>query len=194
MQNIANEEMAAAWNGVSGRAWVDEQQLLDHAYAPIEKMLVDQVAAAGARAVLDIGCGAGATTLAVARTLGARGQATGVDISDPLIAVARARAQREGLPARFIRADAQTHTFEPAIVRPDDFTLRRDVLRRSGGRVRQSARAATETGRCGSWCFARSAENPFMTTAERAAAPLLTGLRRASPTLPVNSHSRMPRM
>ena len=93
MQKIANEEMAAAWNGISGRAWVDEQQLLDRTYAPIEKLLVDEVAATGARAVLDIGCGAGATTLAVARSLGTRGRATGIDLSEPLVAVARARAR-----------------------------------------------------------------------------------------------------
>src|SRR3954454_14904043 len=88
MQNIVNEDMAAGWRGVSGRAWVEEQQLLDHTYAPIEKLLVDEVAAAGARAVLDVGCGAGATALALGRNLGVRGQATGVDISEPLIEVA----------------------------------------------------------------------------------------------------------
>lgn len=184
MQNIANEEMAAAWNGVSGRAWVDEQQLLDHAYAPIEKMLVDQVAAAGARAVLDIGCGAGATTLAVARTLGARGQATGVDISDPLIAVARARAQREGLPARFIRADAQTHTFEPASF---DLMISRFGVMFFDDPVAAFAnlrRAATETGQLRLVVFREIAENPFMTTAERAAAPLLTGLPPRKPNAP----------
>src|SRR5215813_9253058 len=69
MQRIANEEMSSIWNGVSGRAWVDEQQLLDRTYAPIEKLLAGEVAARGARAVLDIGCGSGATTLAVARSL-----------------------------------------------------------------------------------------------------------------------------
>src|SRR5688572_26132426 len=114
MKRLPNEEMAALWNGASGQAWVDEQSLLDQTYEAIEKLLADAVAASGARSVLDIGCGAGATTLAVARTLGARGNVVGIDISDPLIAVARARAQREGLAANFIRAEAQTHDFAPA--------------------------------------------------------------------------------
>jgi len=113
MQNNPNEIMAAAWNGVSGRAWVDEQQLLDRTYESIERLLAGEALANGARQVLDIGCGSGATTLAVARALGARGRATGVDISAPLIDLAQARAQREGSAARFIRADAQTHEFEP---------------------------------------------------------------------------------
>src|SRR4051812_35065695 len=168
MRNIANEDMAAAWNGVSGRAWVDEQQLLDHSYSPIEKLLVDEVAAAGARAVLDIGCGAGATTLAVARSLGVRGQATGVDISEPLVALARERARRDGASARFIRADAQTHAFEPA-----SFDL---MISRFGvmffddpvAAFTNLLRASQPAGELRLVVFRSIAENPFMTTAERA--------------------------
>ena len=59
--------------------------------------------------VLDVGCGTGSTTLAVARRLGADGAAVGVDISEPMIAAAQARADAESAPPRFIlrrRADA----------------------------------------------------------------------------------------
>src|SRR5262245_1600849 len=73
MQNIANAEMSAAWNGVSGQAWVDEQQLLDHTYEPIERLLAGEVTARGAQSVLDIGCGTGVTTLAAAHELRAGG-------------------------------------------------------------------------------------------------------------------------
>jgi SAM-dependent methyltransferase len=184
MQNIANEEMAAAWNGLSGRAWVDEQQLLDRTYAPIEKLLVDEVAATGARRVLDIGCGAGATTLAVARTLGARGQATGIDISDPLIEVARARAQREGSPARFIRADAQTHGFEPETF---DLMISRFGVMFFDDPVAAFANlrdAATPAGQLRFVVFRGLEENPFMTAAERAAGPLLSNLPPRLPNAP----------
>jgi SAM-dependent methyltransferase len=184
MQNIANEEMAAAWNGISGRAWVDEQQLLDRTYAPIEKLLVDEVAATGSRTVLDIGCGAGATTLAVARSLGARGQATGIDISDPLIAVARARAQREGSSARFIRADAQTHGFEPESF---DLMISRFGVMFFDDPVAAFANlrsASTAAGQLRLLVFRALDENPFMTTAERAAAPLLTHLPPRKPNAP----------
>ena len=66
--------------------------------------------------VLDIGCGAGATTLAMARRLGPEGFCLGVDISGPLIAAATARAA--GLPAAFVQADAQTYAFEPETFEP----------------------------------------------------------------------------
>ena len=184
MQNIANAEMAAAWNGVSGQAWVDEQQLLDRTFAPIEALLAQEAAASGARAVLDIGCGSGATTLAVARRLGASGQATGVDISAPLIAVAQARAQQAGLAARFIRADAQTHAFDAA-----SFDL---MISRFGvmffddpvAAFTNLRRAAKPDGALRLLVFRSIAENPFMTTAERAAAPLLTNLPPRKPDAP----------
>jgi SAM-dependent methyltransferase len=184
MQKIPNEEMAAAWNGVSGRAWVDEQQLLDRTYESIERLLVDEVAATGARTVLDIGCGAGATTLAVARSLGSRGLATGIDISEPLIAVARARAQREASSAQFIRADAQTHGFEAASF---DLVISRFGVMFFDDPVAAFAnlrRAATAGGRMRLVVFRAVAENPFMTTAERAAGPLLANLPPRKPDAP----------
>jgi SAM-dependent methyltransferase len=184
MQNIPNEEMAALWNGASGQAWVDEQALLDQTFHSIEKLLADAVTASGARSVLDIGCGAGATTLAVARTLGARGNVVGIDISEPLICVARARAQREGLATEFIRADAQTHGFAPA-----SFEM---MISRFGvmffedpvAAFANLRRAAKASGALRLMVFRSVAENPFMTTAERAAGPSLPKMPPRDPNAP----------
>ena len=180
----ANEAMSAVWNGVSGRAWVDEQQLLDRTYQPIENLLAGEVAARGARAVLDIGCGAGATTLAAARNLGAGGRAVGLDISEPLIAVARARAQTSGAAATFIRADAQTHAFAPAGF---DLMISRFGVMFFDDPVAAFAnlrRAASPGGELRFVVFRSPAENPFMTTAERAAAPSLANLPPRKPNAP----------
>jgi SAM-dependent methyltransferase len=167
------DEQAALWNGDAGRAWVDAQRVLDGLFQPFEDQLVAAVSAAPARRVLDVGCGTGATTLAIARTLGDGGQCVGVDISEPMLELARARAARERVPAIFVRADAGSYVFEPGafdlivsrfgVMFFDDFeraftNLRRAV--RPGGALRVIA-------------WRSPAENPFMTTAERAAAPLL---------------------
>ncbi len=184
MEKLPNQEMAALWNGASGQAWVDEQALLDQTYRSIEKLLADAVDASGARSVLDIGCGAGATTLAVARTLGARGKVTGIDISDPLTAVARARAQREGLAANFIRADAQTHDFAPASF---DIMISRFGVMFFEDPVAAFAnlrRAATASAALRLMVFRSIAENPFMTTAERAAGPSLPNVPPRKPGAP----------
>jgi SAM-dependent methyltransferase len=63
-------------------------------------------------AVLDVGCGCGATTLAAARAVGRAGAAHGVDLSEPMLGVARRRAAASG-PANvtFAQADAQAQGF-----------------------------------------------------------------------------------
>ena len=111
-QQTDNEQITL-WNGPAGHAWVEAQELLDHMFKPFEDLIVEAVTAAPKGEVLDVGCGTGSTTLAVARLLGANGRCTGIDVSEPMIAAARDRAQRERTPASFIRANAQIHTFEP---------------------------------------------------------------------------------
>ena len=103
------EDQSRLWNGPAARGWVQNQDLLDRVFRPLEALLVDSISGSQTR-VLDVGCGTGGTTLAAARQLGANGESIGIDISEPMIAVARARAEREAAPARFICADAQeTH-------------------------------------------------------------------------------------
>jgi SAM-dependent methyltransferase len=180
----AADEQARLWNGPAGHAWVESQALLDRLLQPFADLIVDAVAARGAHHVLDVGCGAGATTLAIARLLGTRDAAVGIDISEPLIAAARARADRERTPAEFICANAQSHPLEPGrfdlivsrfgVMFFDDpvaaFANLRRGVRDGGGLSVIAWRSATE--------------NPFMTTAERAAAPLLPDLPPRKPNAP----------
>ena len=177
-------DQAALWNGPAGRAWVEAQALLDQILKPFEDLLVDAVAAESARRVLDVGCGTGSTTVAVARLLGAQGQCLGVDVSEPMISAARARAEREGTPARFVCADAQTHAFEPASV---DLIMSRfgvmffDDVVQAFANLRRAARAGAP---CRFVAWRSATENPFMITAERAAAPLLPNLPARRPDAP----------
>jgi SAM-dependent methyltransferase len=176
-----DSEQARLWNGPSGQAWIDLQDTLDRALQPIEDLLVDAVAAQGAQQVLDVGCGTGATTLAMARQLATRGRCVGIDISDPMIAVARSRAEREGSRAHFVCADAQTHAFEPAVF--DSLVSRFGVMFfdepvRAFSNLRRAAKADAAMHFV---AWRSAAENPFMTTAERAAAHLLPALPQRAP-------------
>lgn len=182
-----NEEQTKFWNGIAGRAWADTQPLLDRALKPFEDLLVNAVAAKSARRVLDVGCGAGTTTLAIADLLGANGRCIGIDISEPMIALARTRAERvdsTAPTARFICADAQIYAFEPAAF---DMVVSRfgvmffDDPVRAFANLRHTAKDGAEL-RFLAW---RSpAENQFMTTAERAAAPLLPNIPARDPDAP----------
>jgi len=180
----AAADQAALWNGPAGRAWVEAQALLDQILKPFEDLLVNAVAVESARRVLDVGCGTGSTTVAVARLIGAQGQCVGVDVSEPMISAARARAEREGTPARFVCADAQTHAFEPASV---DLIMSRfgvmffDDVVQAFANLRRAARAGAA---CRFVAWRSATENPFMITAERAAAPLLPNLPARRPDAP----------
>jgi SAM-dependent methyltransferase len=171
-----NDEQATLWNGPAGQAWVERQEVLDQMFTPLEELLVEAVSAAAASRVLDVGCGTGSTTLAVARLLGPGGRSTGIDISEPMLATAHARAEREGIPARFILADAQTHGFEPASF---DMIISRFGVMFFADSVQAFAnlrRAASEDAELSFIAWRGAAENPFMTTAERAAKPLLPNI------------------
>lgn len=182
--HATNQEQAARWNGLGGRGWVEAQALVDRLFKPIEDLLADAVAEVGARHVLDVGCGTGGTTLAMQRRAGAEGHATGVDISEPMIAAARSRAARDGARASFFGADAQTHTFAPA--RFDLIASRFGVMFfddpvAAFTNLRHAVRPGAEL-RLAVW--RGPAENPFMLAAERAAAPLLPGLEPRDPDAP----------
>jgi ubiquinone/menaquinone biosynthesis C-methylase UbiE len=179
-----DNQQAALWNGRSGHAWADAQDMLDQVLRPFEDLLVDAVGAASANRVLDVGCGTGSTTRAVARRLGAHGHCIGIDISGPMIAAARSSAEREDSPARFVHADAQTHAFAPASF---DMIISRFGVMFFDDPVTAFAnlrRAATEGGALGFIAWRSAAENPFMTAAERAAAPLLPNLPPRRPDAP----------
>lgn len=164
-------EQAKLWNGSAGRAWVDHQPLLDHIFEPFTKLLV--ASAGDSDRVLDVGCGTGGTTLAIARR--AR-EVIGVDVSEPMLALARERADSEGSSAAFVHADAQAHAFEPASF--DLVTSRFGVMFFADSVLAFAnlRRAAKDDARLALVAFRSVEENPFMTAAERAAAPLIPNI------------------
>jgi SAM-dependent methyltransferase len=181
---MTSSEQEQLWNGSSGQAWVESQELLDHVLAPFETLLVEAAAARSPRRLLDVGCGTGSTTLAIARRLGASARCTGIDISQPMLALATARAEREGSSAEFVRADAQTHAFESATV---DMIVSRFGVMFFDDPVAAFAnlrRASTSNAALRLIAWRSAAENPFMTAAERAAAPLLPELPARNPDGP----------
>ena len=93
------------WNGTSGERWVSNQIRLDAMLAVFGEEALAAAAPRAGEHVLDIGCGAGATSFALAEKVGASGHVRGVDISAALVERAREVAP-PGAPVAFDLADA----------------------------------------------------------------------------------------
>jgi ubiquinone/menaquinone biosynthesis C-methylase UbiE len=177
-------EQAKIWNGTSGNAWVDEQELIDRLLQPFADLLIEALLAKRGDLVLDVGCGTGATTLAAARLVGVEGRCVGVDISETMLTLARRRAELEHSSATFICADAQTHAFEPASF---DAIISRFGVMFFNDSVRAFAnlhRAAKRGAQLRLLTWRGPTENPFMMVAERAAAPFLPSIPPRRPDEP----------
>ena len=111
------------WQGGVGRSWADEHARTDRSFSRMTPHLLAAIGEEPGRSIVDIGCGAGELSLALAR---ARPDAvvTGVDVSADLVTAASARAA--GLDnVRFAVADASAWQPEQA---PDLYVSRHGVM------------------------------------------------------------------
>ena len=180
-----NRDQATLWNEAGGKTWVEMQPVLDRMLQPFADRLVAEAFPGEGRWVLDIGCGAGATTLEMARRLGPEGLCLGVDISGPLVAAAKARAEAEGVQAAgFVEADAQAYRFDAGAF---DAVISRfgvmffDDPEAAFANIRKGVRP---DGTLTFVAWRSPIENPFMITAVQAAAPFLPEMTPPDPSAP----------
>lgn len=101
---------AQEWADRNADIWLRYVEPLEAQLEPILDPLFRRAGLSAGEAVLDIGCGAGATTLLAATQVGAHGFVVGADISPSLIAAAAARATPPGsAPIEWVEADVQRH-------------------------------------------------------------------------------------
>ena len=112
------------WEGPVGRSWASEWERTDRSFAAMTPHLLRSIAALPGRDIVDIGCGAGEVSLAVAD---ARREARvlGIDISADLVATATIRSQGRANCA-FALADATC--WEPDRGAPDLYVSRHGVM------------------------------------------------------------------
>ena len=109
--HFQNADQIAYWNGPAGQRWVERQTAQDALLAPISNALIDRARIAAGERVIDIGCGCGATTIAVAEKVGPSGHVLGLDVSAPMLARAQELAPADASVA-FVQADAMVHHFK----------------------------------------------------------------------------------
>lgn len=107
-----NAQQIRYWNEVSGPKWVQLDATIDRLISPLGNELLDASGIRRGQHVLDVGCGCGATALALAERVGQTGRVTGIDISAPMLERAGRRRDEAGVEnVEFFQADAQTRDF-----------------------------------------------------------------------------------
>ncbi len=178
-----NADQLAFWNGPGGRGWVARQAHTDITLAPVLDALLALAAPRAGERVLDVGCGCGASTLALARAVGPAGRVAALDISGPMLAEGRARAEAAGI------ANVDWRQADPATAALDEF----DLLASSFGLMffgdpvaafARMRRAAIPGARMAFVTWRPLAENPWMNVPMRAVAPHLPPRPKADPKAP----------
>jgi ubiquinone/menaquinone biosynthesis C-methylase UbiE len=174
-------EQAAYWKGAGGTMWLAAYDRIQRGIAGFSAVTLEAASAQPGERVLDIGCGTGGTTAALATAVGATGHVLGVDISEPLVGAARAQGLGN---ATFAVGDATTHAFEAG-----SFDL---VFSRFGvmffadpvAAFSNIRRALKPTGRLVFLCWRTPAENAWSGVPMRAALPFLPPMERPGPEDP----------
>ena len=109
----ANRDQIEFWSTTQGRKWLRLEDRIERMMTPFTEAGLAALGDIAGRHCLDIGCGAAATTLALADAAGEAGSAAGIDVSPPLLKRAWERANgRKNMC--FAEGDAQDYAFRDA--------------------------------------------------------------------------------
>jgi len=159
---MAAQTQREYWSGKVGGEWATHAERIDVMLGPVTETLLSAAALQPGDRAVDIGCGAGATSLEIARRVAPNGAVTGVDLSPQLLAVARERARDANLNADFVEADAGAVTFP----HPLDVAFSRfgvmffDAPTQAFAHIRSTLRSG---GRIAFACWRPMADNPWAT-------------------------------
>jgi SAM-dependent methyltransferase len=184
MTATANAAQADYWNGRAGETWAELQSLLDMELRPLGRQAQAALDPQPGERVLDIGCGAGETSLDLAAAVSPGGAVLGVDLSRPMLDIAGRRAAESGLPARFEAADAQTFDFGGE--RFEAVFSRFGVMFFSdpAAAFANILKALKPGGRLAFVCWRPPAENPLMTAPFKAVEHLVPPPPPSDPLAP----------
>jgi SAM-dependent methyltransferase len=178
-----NADQIAFWNGPAGQHWTERQPVQDILLAPVSQVLLERTGARPGERILDVGCGCGATAIALAQRVAPDGFVFGIDISAPMLARARQIAP-QGLPLDFVLADATVYPFDPASF---DLLVSRFGVMFFADPVASFAnlrRALRPSGRVAFACWREPRDNPWMMTPLQAVYQHVPKLPRPEPEEP----------
>jgi ubiquinone/menaquinone biosynthesis C-methylase UbiE len=107
-----HKDQIAYWQFYGGARWAAAQARTDQMLAPVSQALLEHARPEQGMATLEIGCGCGALTAALAEKVGPSGRVLGVDISEEMLALAQERLSAYP-QAGVLLADAAAYPFTP---------------------------------------------------------------------------------
>lgn len=178
-----NEGQRDFWTDDAGPIWVDQRAGMDAILACVLENTLARAALQTGQSVLDIGCGAGTSTLAVADAIGETGHVTGIDISTTLLGA----AQDRGLGRKnigFLEGDAQSHPF--AVRSADAIVSRFGVMffDDSVAAFTNMATALRDDGVISFSAWGAIGDNPFFTLPAQVSRQILGPVPKSDPDGP----------
>lgn len=179
-----NQGQRDYWTSPAGLTWIEHEEALDTAMAGLLDVMLDAANIDASDQIVDIGCGTGASTIGASRRA-TEGHVLGVDISQPLLDRAIARARNDGAGnTSYLLADAQTHRFAKEqfdiLVSRIGMSFFSDPVSALGN----LAAAMRRGGRMTFVCWANVAQNPWFLIPKRAAEARLGMMGAGDPRAP----------
>lgn len=185
LETSSNAAQIEYWNATAGETWAQFQELLDRQIEPLGLAAIDMLGPKEGERIIDIGCGCGQTSLALANRVGPPGSVVGVDISKPMLDVARRRPRpAPELRVDFRQLDAQTGDLGYGIF---DAAFSRFGVMFFSDPVAAFANicsALKPGGRLAFVCWRPLRENPWMLAPLQAALPFIPPVQPPDPTAP----------
>jgi SAM-dependent methyltransferase len=185
LETSSNAAQIEYWNTRAGETWARFQESLDRQIEPLGLAAMDVLAPREGEHIIDIGCGCGQTSLALAARVRPTGSVVGIDISGPMLDVALRRPRSApDLQVAFRKLDAQTGDlghgrFDAAFSRFGVMFFSDPVAAFTN--VRASLKPG---GRLAFVCWRPLDENPWMQGPLQAALPLLPPVAPPDPMAP----------
>jgi SAM-dependent methyltransferase len=172
-----NAPQRAYWNGAGAADWRQHGDRWETMDGPFGAAMLRAAQLHAGDRVLDVGCGAGATTVEAAHQVGPTGTVVGVDISAVMLEFAATRIREAGVTnIELLEADAQVHRFGEGVF---------DAVISRGGTMffadpvvafGNLARSLRPGGRLAMVVSRGPLDNEWITTAWTALAPYVDGV------------------
>lgn len=178
-----NSDQRLFWSDTVGQIWIDQRVAMDGLFQSVLDGVLERAHLESGHSVLDIGCGAGASTFAAARIVGETGHVTGIDISSTLLGAAQDEAAGH-TNVGLLEADAQVHPFVPSSA--DAIISRFGVMffDDTAAAFRNIATALRDDGHMSFAAWGAIADNPFFTLPARVARAHMGQTPRTAPDDP----------